>query len=402
MTKPLTVSELCALLRDNLEDEFANIHVTGEVSNLTKAASGHYYFSLKDNTSQIHCTCWNRTAQKLRVPIVAGQQVVASGTMTFYHGNGKTQLTVEQLQPVGVGAADLAKRQLIEKLRALGWFDAPKKRLPRMPRRVALVTSATGAAVRDMIQSFAMRWPLCEIIVRHSRVQGETAPEELSAALLELSALHTSGHIVLDAIIIGRGGGSAEDLNAFDSEPVAAAIHASPVPVVSAVGHEIDVTIADLVADARAETPSNAVTLLTPISRAELLETLSALRERFGESLRGKVSNARRRLELIGLRPVFARPLDRIRRGEQRLDDLADRLKAAIRRSLERQTIRMTALAGRLEAMSPLNVLRRGYSVTRRLNGGVVRNPEDVTDGETIRTTLAGGDIFSNVTKLSS
>lgn len=402
MSEPLTVSELCALVRENLEAEFASIRVIGEVSNVTKAASGHFYFSLKDSTSQIHCTCWNRTALKLRVPIVAGQQVVASGTMTFYHGNGKAQLTVEQLQPVGVGAADLAKRQLIEKLRALGWFDAPKKRLPRMPRRVALITSATGAAVRDMIQSFATRWPLCEVVVRHSRVQGETAPAELSTALLELSSLHATGQLLLDAIILGRGGGSAEDLNAFNAESVAAAIHASPVPVVSAVGHEIDVTIADLVADARAETPSNAVTLLTPISLVELLDALSAMRKRFGDSLRGKVSNARRRLELIRLRPAFARPLDRIRRGEQRLDELADRLKTAMRRSLERQTIRVAALAGRLEAMSPLNVLRRGYSVTRRSDGAVVRRPDEVTEGEVIRTTLGGGDILSKVTKLSS
>jgi exodeoxyribonuclease VII large subunit len=301
------------------------------------------------------------------------------------------------MEPVGIGAAEIAKRQLMDKLRGLGWFDEGRKKpLPRFPKRVALLTSATGAAVRDMIQSFARRWPLTEIIVRHSRVQGETAAAELAAGLEVLNVLHVSGALLLDAIIIGRGGGSAEDLNAFNAETVAAAIYASQVVVVSAVGHEIDVTIADLVADARSETPSNAVTLLTP-HRDELLAGLLSTRDRLNELLRGKVINARRRFDLMTARPAFQRPLDRIRRGEQKLDDFNERLKAIMQRRLQRGREKVTAFAERLESLSPLNVLKRGYSVTRSADGKVIRDASAVAVGDSILTTLASGELASTV-----
>lgn len=401
MDKPYTVSELAAILRDTLEETFASVAVVGELANLSRPPSGHLYFTLKDAESQLACTCWKSSVARLAFRPETGKQVVASGRITFYGPGGKCQMTVSRLQPVGVGAAELARQQLLAKLRALGWFDeARKKPLPRFPRRVALVTSASGAAVRDMIESFARRWPLAELVVAHCRVQGDKAVEEIAEAIRRLDALHAGDKLTLDALIVGRGGGSSEDLNAFNAEEVAAAIHACRVPVVAAVGHEIDVTIADLVADARAETPSNAVTLITP-SRAELLTGLAATRDRFRDALHGRVQNARRRLDLIAARPALTRPLDRIRRHEQRLDEFTLRLREAVLRRVQRRRDRMQAAAARLEAVSPLNVLQRGYSLTRTPDGRIVRSAAAVHAGDAILTTLADGEIAATVTGTS-
>jgi exodeoxyribonuclease VII large subunit len=394
----LTVSDLASQAKEVLEGTFPAVWVSGEVSNLTRAASGHMYLTLKDATAQVRCAFFRGFNLRLKFDPRNGLEVLARGQLSFYPQRGDCQLYIQEMQPKGVGAAELALRQLKEKLLARGYFDPGRKRpLPRFPRRVALVASATGAAVRDMIELFAQRWPACEVVVRPSRVQGEGAAAEVAAAVRLLNALHGSGDLPLDAIVIGRGGGSAEDLWAFNEEAVADAVFGSAVPVVSAVGHEIDVTVADLVADKRAETPSAAVVLLTP-DRRELMQGLLEARARLHDAVARRVEAGRERLDQLASRPAFRKPLDRVREQEQRLDDAAARLHRAATQRLDRAKERAAAAAEQLDSLSPLNVLRRGYSLTLAADGvRVLRDAADVRPGDRIVTRLAGGTVTSRV-----
>jgi exodeoxyribonuclease VII large subunit len=327
-----------------------------------------------------------------------GQEIIARGRLTVYDPRGEYQLIVEEIQPKGVGAAELALRQLKEKLLAKGYFDPKRKRpLPRPPRRVALVASATGAAVRDMIEVFAQRWPFTEVVVRPTRVQGEGAAPDIAHALKQLNWLHRNERLRFDAIVLGRGGGSTEDLWAFNEELVADAIFNSKVPVVSAVGHEIDVTVADLVADHRAETPTAAVVALTP-DRREVLAALGALRARMAEAAERRLKLAKQRLDQLATRPAFRRPLQRIRDLEQRLDDTATRLARATRLRLVQATQKLAEVSARLETLSPLQVLARGYSLTHTNDGQLVRDPGTLLPGDLIITRVAEGMIRSLVT----
>ncbi|HEX4609984.1 MAG TPA: exodeoxyribonuclease VII large subunit, partial [Urbifossiella sp.] len=270
----MSVSVLIARLTAIVEGRFPAVWVSGEVTDYKKAASGHMYFTLKDESAQLKAVLFRGVNLRMKFEPHGGMEVLARGRLTVYEPRGDVQFQVEELQPKGIGAAELGLRQLKEKLLARGYFDPRRKRpIPRFPQRVALVASPTGAAVRDMLELLAQRWPRTDVIVRPSRVQGTGAAEEVAVALRELNRLHTSGRLPLCAVVIGRGGGSAEDLAAFNEEAVADAIFQSVVPVVAAIGHEIDVTIADLVADYRAETPSAAVVALTP-HRLELLADL--------------------------------------------------------------------------------------------------------------------------------
>src|SRR5436190_1788647 len=316
-----TVSALTARLRGLVEHNFPSVWVAGEVSNYTKAASGHMYFTLKDAKAQLRAVLFRGVNLRMKFEPKDGLEVLARGRLSVYEPRGDYQLQIEELQPKGIGTAELALRQLKEKLLARGYFDPRRKRpLPRFPRRVGLVASASGAAVRDLVELFARRWPLTELVVRPSRVQGDGAAAEVAAALRLLNHFHATRELPLDAIVIGRGGGSTEDLWAFNEEAVATAIFQSVVPVVSAVGHEIDVTVADLVADYRAETPSAAVVALTP-HRLELMAALEELRGRLTEAVSHRLTLARRRLDEIASRPAFRRPLRRVTELEQRLDD---------------------------------------------------------------------------------
>lgn len=393
----LTVSALTARLRGLIEQNFGSVWVAGEISNYTRAASGHMYFTLKDGRAQLRAVLFRGVNLRMKFEPRDGLEVVARGRLSVYEPRGDYQMQVEELQPKGIGAAELALRQLKEKLLARGYFDPRRKRpLPRFPKRVALIASATGAAVRDMVELFAQRWPAAEVIVRPSRVQGDGAAEEVAAGLRMLNRLHNSGRLPLDAIVIGRGGGSAEDLWAFNEEAVADAVFHSVVPVVSAVGHEIDVTVADLVADHRAETPSAAVVALTP-HRLELMGALEDLRGRLTDAVSHRLELARQRLDQIGTRPAFRRPLQRLQELEQRLDDTAARLHRAAKLRVALSTERLSALAAQLETLSPLNVLARGYSLTRTDDGRVVRDPADVQPGDRLTTRVAHGEIVSRV-----
>ena len=394
----LSVSAVTTQVRALLEGEFPSVWVEGEISNLARPASGHLYLTLKDAKSQLRSVIYRGIALRLRFELRDGMEVFARGRISVYEPRGEYQFLVEELHPKGIGALELALRQLKEKLLARGYFRPERKRpLPAYPRRIALVTSPTGAAVRDMLEILARRWPAAEVVVCPVRVQGEGAAEQIAGAIRLLNGLHKRGELTLDAMIVGRGGGSLEDLWAFNEEIVADAIFQSHIPVVSAVGHEIDVTIADLVADYRALTPSQAATALTP-DREEVLQGLAGLYDRLEDAVRHRLELARQRLDVLAASRAFRLPLDRIRDLERRLDELGTRLDRAARQRVERARTQMEALAGRLETLSPLNVLRRGYSLTRTEAGRtLVRDPAQVRPGDRIVTTLAGGQIVSRV-----
>jgi exodeoxyribonuclease VII large subunit len=395
----LSVTEVTSQVRTLLDKNFRSVWVAGEISNLKRhQASGHIYLSLKDSAAVLGAVIWRSVAARFRFDPRDGMEVLACGRITLYPPQGKCQLEIEALHPKGMGALDLALRQLKEKLLVRGYFDPKRKKpLPKYPLRIALVTSPTGAAVRDMLEILTSRWPVAELIVCPVRVQGDGAAGEIAAAIALLNRLHHAGRLLLDAMIVGRGGGSLEDLWAFNEEIVAEAIFASKVPVVSAVGHEIDVTIADLVADYRAATPSHAAADLTPDHAQELMALLK-LRGRLDDAVRHRIAVVRERLDGLAGRPALRRPLERVREQERRLDDLTARMQRAVDLKSARAAERLSALAGRLESLSPLNVLRRGYSLTRTEDQpGLVRDAAQLQVGERLRTTLARGQVISRI-----
>jgi len=393
----LSVSELTALVKDVVEGAFPSVWVSAEISQFTRASSGHLYFTLKDADAQLSAVMWRGVALRLRFDPRPGTEVLARGRLTVYPPRGNYQLSVEELQPTGLGAAELALRQLKEKLSAKGYFRPERKRpLPQFPLRIGLVTSATGAAVRDVLDRFANRWPLAEVVLAATRVQGDGSAAEIAAAVTRFSSLHSSGRLPLDAILVARGGGSAEDLAAFNEEVVADAVFASAVPVVSAVGHEIDVSICDLVADHRAITPTAAVEAVTPDAR-ELAAGLGEAYCRLHAAASIRLTRLRDRLDQVAGRPAFRRPLVRVRDLEQRLDDKAARLRTAVDRKLDKAKDRVSGVAGRLDSLSPLKVLDRGYSLTFR-DGQLVRDAAGVSPGDTVTTRLARGQVVSTIT----
>ncbi len=395
--KPMTVSVLTNSVRLRLEEHYPEVWVAGEVANFTKASSGHWYFSLRDAGATLRCVMFRGINLRSHFDPRDGMQVVARGGITVYAQRGDYQCQVLELTPLGVGSAELALRRLKEKLLAQGYFSpARKRRLPAFPRRVALIASPTGAAVRDMLQLLGTRWPLAEVIVRPSRVQGEGAAADVAAAVRGLSALHVARTLPLSAIVIGRGGGSTEDLAAFNEEVVADAIFESAVPVVSAVGHEIDISVADLVADYRALTPSEAITALCP-DQTELTDTLDDTAARLNDAVARRLTVARERLTQLADRPSLRKPLDRVHDAEQKLDDLSARLRRATDRRVTHSGDRLAALAGQLASLSPLNVLQRGYSLTTLPGGELLRSASATAPGEELRTRVADGVVVSRV-----
>ena len=387
-----TVSELTREIKDQLESHYPDVWVTGEISNCRPARSGHVYLTLKDDQSQISAVIWKSTAARLKFDLADGLEVVARGGVEVYLPRGQYQLVIKQLTPKGVGALELAFRQLQERLSAEGLFDAERKQpIPRFPRRIALVTSPTGAAVRDMLQVITRRWPAVEIVLLPVRVQGAGAAEEIARAIELVPALPR-----VDVVIAGRGGGSLEDLWAFNEEIVARAIAECPIPLVSAVGHEIDVSIADLVADVRALTPSEAGELVVP-HRDEFTAALTAARSRLTGALQQRAQRARGLLTGLATRPVLVRPHGRIRELAGRVDELQRRIDHAVRATTRSNRDRLGTAAAALQALSPLEVLGRGYSVTRTADGNVVRNTGQLEVGSQISTTLADGQVTSRV-----
>jgi exodeoxyribonuclease VII large subunit len=400
--KPFTVSGLTTAVKLRLEEHFPEVWVAGEVTNLVRAASGHVYFTLKDAKATLRCVMFRGFALRLKFELRNGMEVIARGGLTVYEPRGDYQMQVLELQPKGVGAAELALQQLKEKLLKKGYFDPKRKRkLPKFPRRVALIASPTGAAVRDMLEILTTRWPVADVVFRPSRVQGDGAAADVAAAVRQLNHLHKLNLLPLSAIVIGRGGGSSEDLAAFNEECVADSIFESAVPIVSAVGHEIDVSIADLVADYRALTPSQAIAALCP-DRRELMDGLIDTADRLREAVEHRVELARQRVDQLADRPALRRPVERIRDLEQRLDDTADRLLRAVKLRVQRNADKVAAVADQLESLSPLNVLKRGYSLTRTADGvSLLRDAAEVKPGDRIVTRVSTGEIVSRVEQVT-
>ena len=392
----LSIGELSRRLKALVEMSFPYVCVEGEISNFSRATSGHVYFTLKDDAAQIRAVLWRSAGQRVRFELHDGLHVVACGPVEVYAARGSYQLVVERLVPQGIGPLELAFRQRYDKLAAEGLFAPERKRpLPRFPRRIALVTSPTGAAVRDLLQVITRRWPACDLVIVPVPVQGQQAAPEIALGLRRAARLPR-----VDVIITGRGGGSLEDLWAFNEEAVARAIFASPIPVVSAVGHEVDVTIADLVADRRALTPSEAGELVVP-QRADVLSDLAHLAARMESGVRESLKRRRLALEALTRTRALSRPLDLVRDRQRQLDELSQRLGGGIRRRLERARRELEASSAHLDALSPLKVLGRGYSVTRReATGEIVRRADEISVGDRIETLLAEGRLASVVERV--
>lgn len=365
-----TVGVLTERIKDALEAEFGGVAVRGEISNLAKPRSGHLYFSLKDQAASVRVVMWRTAAQRLPFELSDGLAVRLVGRVTVYSPRGEYQIIAEAVEPEGMGAQELAFRQLFTRLSAEGLFEADRKRpLPRFPLRIAVVTSPTGAAVRDLLQVTGRRWEGTDVLIVPTRVQGIGVGVEIASAVQLAGAFPG-----VEVVIVARGGGSAEDLSPFNDERVVRAIAACPVPVVAAVGHEIDVTLADLVADRRALTPSEAGELVVP-DAAEIAMHL----DRLSQALQHAGTT-------------------RLREARERLDRLARELTASLGQSFERRRFRLERLKTSLEALNPEAVLARGYSLTLAEDGRtLVRNPSQAPPGSIIHSVLAGGRITSRV-----
>jgi exodeoxyribonuclease VII large subunit len=392
-----SVCELTAQIKDTVESAFPSVWVAGEISNFSRPQSGHCYLTLKDDRAQLRAVIWRSTAVGVRFDMRDGLEVVCRGHVEVYAPRGNYQLIIEQIEPRGIGALELALRQLRERLAREGLFDAARKRpLPPFVRRIAIVTSPTGAAIHDFLQVLARRWRGADVLVVPSRVQGEGAAEEIAAAIEAVNSLT----IPIDCLVVARGGGSLEDLWAFNEEAVVRAIYASRIPVVSAIGHEIDVTLSDLVADVRALTPSEAAELVAPAAD-ELIAALRQWSRRLESAMRGRVQTAQSRLDALARLPVFRRPVERIHDLARRLDELSGRSSRAMRQQVVAARHRTESLAARLDSLSPLAVLGRGYSIAQRASDGrIVRNAIELTPGETIRTRFAAGQAVSRVERI--
>ncbi|MBL8849902.1 MAG: exodeoxyribonuclease VII large subunit [Planctomycetaceae bacterium] len=387
----LTVSELTLLLKECLEGNFPRVAVVGEISNCVHAGSGHVYFTLKDDAAQLRGVIWKMRASRIRFDIRDGLQVVAIGRMDLYPARGSYQLVIDELSPHGVGPLELAFRQLHERLAAEGLFAPERKRpLPRIPRRIALVTSPQGAAVRDMLQVITRRWPGARVVIVPVPVQGDGAAQLIAAGIARLPQLPD-----VDVAIVGRGGGSLEDLWCFNEEVVARAIATSPVPIISAVGHEIDVTIADLVADRRALTPSEAGEIVVP-DHVELAAALRHVEDRLRTAVRSRAALCRSRLDQLAGRRAITQPAEQVHHRMQRIDELDRRMQLAVRSRVDVARAEWGQLGATLSALSPLRVLERGYSLTSRAeNGAVVRRVADVRPGDLLHSRVADGIIHS-------
>lgn len=433
------VADLVSAARTSLEREYTDVWVEGEISNFRSAESGHLYFTLKDGDSQLRIVMFRSSARLLRFKPAAGLQVIARGRVTIYESRGELQLSAEYLEPKGAGALQIAFEQLKAKLAAEGLFDAARKKpLPALPRRIGIVTSPRGAAIQDMLNILSRRHASVPILIYPAQVQGEAAPGEVRAGIQYLNRARN-----VDVIIVARGGGSIEDLAAFNDEGLARAIASSTVPVISAVGHETDFTIADFVADLRAPTPSAAAELVIE-SRHQLEERVAGLRQRLARAARYRLLMARQALTEWAQHAAFARMHDALTRRQQRVDDLVYHmvsaqhrllrqhrsrldvagarirhfdvrrqlaamgrelesrraaLAAATRRFLLVRRARWESTGARLEEMSPVKILDRGYALVFDSAGELVKDAAQVNIGEEVSARLARGTIVSTVKK---
>ncbi len=436
-----TVSELVLRIKETLEDRFPAVWVEGEISNLRIPSSGHVYFTLKDDGAQLRCVLFRSRGRRVAFQPEDGMQVLAFGGLDVYAARGEYQLIVELLEPKGVGALQLAFEQLKRKLEAEGLFEAGRKRaLPPFPRTIGIVTSPTGAAIRDMLHVIGRRFADLRVLITPVRVQGEEAPGEIVRALRDLQEVPD-----LDVVIVGRGGGSIEDLWAFNDERVARAISACRVPVISAVGHETDFTIADFVADLRAPTPSAAAEVVVR-EKLHVIRALCDMYDTLKQAMAARLARERQRMDSLGRRRVLTDAARALRDWHRRLDELSTRLALGVRAnrrlgehrlSLARNALRslnpvariangtvvlaqlrgrlasaganraktarhrLDAAVGQLDSLSPLAVLGRGYSLTRLLpSGAIVRSAAQTRPGDAIEILLGEGALDARVERL--
>lgn len=393
----LTVSQVNFFLKSLLEGDqrLQNILVTGEISNFTDHyRSGHLYFSLKDEKSVLKAVMFAGSARRLKFRPTDGMKVIIRGRVAVYEPSGQYQLYAEEMQPEGIGALSIAYEQLKAKLEQEGLFDAARKRkLPAYPRRIGVITSPTGAAIRDILQITARRWPVAEIIVTPVLVQGEGAPAQLIAAVEEMNRKKAC-----DVILLGRGGGSLEDLWAFNDEGLARAVYASEIPVVSAVGHETDFTICDFVADLRAPTPSAAAELSTPELREEL-RRCSAFSEYFHGEAERLIEYLRQSIDLLVQDSALGNPERLLTPWKEQLGGLFGRVAGSFCERIELDRQRLSLLAGALDALSPLKVLHRGYSVAKNQKGIVLRSAAEFSPDDEFSLRLFDGTVEAKALK---
>lgn len=388
-SEPISVSELNAHIKLLVDSDpvLGAVAVRGELSNYKIYPSGHHYFTLKDQDSSLRCVMFRSSASRLRFRPENGMSATAIGRVSVYPRDGAYQLYCDELLPGGAGNLQAAFEELKAKLEREGLFDrAHKKPIPRYPERVAVVTSEAGAAVHDIIRVLRKRWPLAKVLLLPVRVQGVEAPPEIAGAIR-----YASRHGLADVLIAGRGGGSMEDLWAFNDERVARAIYDCEIPVISAVGHEPDVTIADYVADLRAATPSNAAELAAPDS-AELREAIASAGARLYQAVTKQIKSRRTALDDLASRRVMQSPTGFIDQRRLELDSIRLRLDAAAERRISASRAQYAALAAKLDAMSPLKVLARGYSIALNGEGRALRGASELAAGDKIRLLLARGE----------
>jgi exodeoxyribonuclease VII large subunit len=438
--RPLSVSELTQQIRGALEHQFAEVWVEGEISNCRRWQTGHIYFTLKDANAQLKAVMFKTAVRYLRFAPEDGLHVVARGQVSVYDPKGEYQLVCEHLEPHGLGALQLAFEQVKKRLAREGLFDAARRRpLPVFPRKIGIVTSLDGAALRDILKVLSRRYPNAHIVIRPARVLGEGAAGDLARAMKAIARVPG-----VDVVIVGRGGGSIEDLWAFNDEFLARTIAAAKIPVVSAVGHEVDFTIADFVADVRAPTPSAAAEIVVS-RRDDFCGRVDALRDRARSAARMRLHRLRSRLHVLATRPAFANVPGRVAMRQRHVAELVHALRHAIREALARDARRLRSfgqrleaadirrrlqssraslaaldsrlvaanvhtrhaselalrtLAGRLEAMSPLAVLARGYAVCwNEHRSAILRSSRDAPKGSTVRVTLHEGELVCGVTE---
>lgn len=393
--KIYTITQLTKELKELLEGSFSKIWVEGEISNYLKHSSGHRYFTLKDQGAQIKCVLWRWQGNSLYFEPQDGIKVKAFGQITIYEKSGQYQLVVSSLQPAGIGDLELAFQQLKKKLAAEGLFEqAHKQPIPRFPERIGVITSPTGAAIRDILNITKRRAPHIEIFLWPVAVQGEGAAAQLARAIRGFNK-----HKLVDLLIVGRGGGSLEDLWAFNEEEVARAIYESELPVISAVGHEIDFSISDFVADLRAPTPSAAAEMAVP-DTIQLLERIDELQQSLVNEIESYLIESNRRLEEIGSRYGLKRPMEIITQRAQRRDELNRLIGLHIAHRMESLSTKSHAMFEKLEMVSPRGILKRGYAYVRHENLQSVRSFKQVALDDKLEIIFYEGGVESRVTRI--
>jgi exodeoxyribonuclease VII large subunit len=387
------ISELTRELKVLLEGRFRGVWVEGEISNLRRPGSGHVYFTLKDEGSQLQAVIYRSQAALMRFELREGAQVIAYGDISVYAKGGRYQLAISEIEPKGIGALQLAFEQLKKRLAAEGLFDKGRKKpIPMLPGKIGIVTSPTGAAIRDILSVLERRFARVRILISPVRVQGETAAREIAEAIDGFNRRSDA-----EVIIVARGGGSLEDLWAFNEEAVARAIARSTIPVISAVGHEVDFTISDFVADLRVPTPTAAAELVVA-KESELRDRLTALLTGLSYVVREKIARLRSRCAACEQSYVFRAPCTMVRHCQQLVDEFEGRLRRSFGHMTEITRAMLGALAGKLESLSPLAILGRGYSVVvRERDGAVVMAASQVAAGEMVRARLHRGGFTAEV-----